>query len=188
MTVRHLPNALSAFRLVAAPVLLVLAWTGQADAFLVLLVASFASDVLDGQIARRMNVASETGAKLDSWGDLATYGVLPFAVYWLWPELVRAEWKFVAAVLVAYLLPIAIGWIKFKRLTSYHTWGAKASAIVMGAALLVLFAGGPSWPFHAAAVLLIAEAIEELAITSVLPRWTSDVPTLFHARRIAKEA
>ena len=184
---RHLPNALSVFRLIAAPALLALAWTGHAAGFVALLVCSFASDVIDGQLARRLELASPLGAKLDSWGDLATYGVLPFGVYWLWPELIAAEWRYVALVFVAYTLPIAIGLMKFRRLTSYHTWGAKASAIVMGAALLILFAGGPSWPFHAASILLVAEAIEELAITSVLPRWVSDVPTLWHARRIARE-
>ena len=184
---RHLPNLLSVFRLVAAPALLGLAWLGETQAFLVLLVVSLASDLLDGQLARRLDLASPLGAKLDSWGDLATYSVLPLGVYWLWPELIAAELGYVIAVLVAYCLPIVFGLVKFRRLTSYHTWGAKASSIVMGGALLVLFSGGPSWAFHAASLLLVAEALEEIAITRVLPRWACDVPTLWHARRLASE-
>ena len=85
-----------------------------------------------------MFASGVAGAKLDSWGDLATYTALPFGVYWLWPGLIAAELDYVLAVAVAYTLPIAFGLVKFRRLTSYHTWGAKASAIVMGGALLLL--------------------------------------------------
>ena len=180
---RHVPNLLSLLRLAAAPVLLALAWAGLPVLFAAFLVASLASDVVDGWWARRFEVASPLGAKLDSWGDLAIYSVLPLAVWWLWPEWVAAEVAAIGVVLVAYTLPIVCGFAKFRRLTSYHTWGAKLASVAMGAALLGLFAGGPLWPFHLAAAILVAESIEELAITWVLPRWESDVPTLWHARR-----
>ena len=62
-------------------------------------------------------------------------------------------------------MPIAFGLMKFRRLTSYHTWGAKLSSVVMGAALFVLLEGGPAWPFQLTTALLVVEAIEELAIT-----------------------
>jgi CDP-diacylglycerol--glycerol-3-phosphate 3-phosphatidyltransferase len=185
---RRLPNLLSVFRLVAAPALLGLAWLGQGQAFLILLVASLLSDAVDGLLARRFELVSPLGAKLDSWGDLAIYSTLPLCVWWLWPEVIASQFGYVVAVLAAFCLPIAVGLAKFRRLTSYHTWGAKASAVLMGGALLVLFSGGPDWPFHVATVVLVAEALEEIAITFVLPRWTSDVPTLWHARRIAAEA
>jgi len=51
----------------------------------------------------------------------------------------------------------------------------------MAAALFVLFLGGPAWPFHVAVLLLGAEALEEIAITCVLRRLRTDVPTLWHA-------
>lgn len=184
----YVPNILSILRLLAAPVLLVFAWTGQPFPFVALLVASFVSDMVDGWWARTFEVSSPLGAKLDSWGDFATYTALPLGVWWLWPELVAAEFGFIAAALTAYVLPILFGFVKFQRLTSYHTWGAKASSIVMGIALLVLFAAGPVWPFHIATVLLVAESIEELAITWVLPRWESDVPTFWHARQRVAES
>ena len=183
----RIPNLLSSFRLVGAPLLLLLAWSGAGGAFLALLVASLLSDAIDGWLARRLALTSPLGARLDSWGDLATWAVLPVGVAWLWPERIAAELATVLAVAVAYTLPIALGLFRFGRLTSYHTWGAKASAVAMAVALVLLLAGGPSWPFHAAAVLLVAEALEEVAITCVLPRWTSDVPSFWHARRIAAQ-
>ena len=81
----------------------------------------------------------------------------------------------------AYTLPIGAGLLRFGRLTSYHTWAAKGTAIWMGIALFVLFSGGPSWPFHLGVFLLVVEAMEEIAITLTLRRFRTDVPTLWHA-------
>ena len=41
----NIPNSISIFRFLMVPILLVLAWTGHARVFLILLVISFLSDV-----------------------------------------------------------------------------------------------------------------------------------------------
>jgi CDP-diacylglycerol--glycerol-3-phosphate 3-phosphatidyltransferase len=176
-----LPNLLSTFRLVTAPALLALAWCGEGGLFVALLVTSLATDVLDGQIARRRNLASELGARLDSWGDLATYTALPFCSWWLYPEMVRAEAPWLAVAVSAFVLPIVLGLLRFGRITSYHTWAAKLCAWLVGAGALSLFVGGPAVLFHAAVVFLVYEALEEIAITAVLPAWRTNVPTVWHA-------
>jgi phosphatidylglycerophosphate synthase len=70
---RQLPNLMSAGRLALAPVLLVLAWYGYPHTFLVLTAAAFASDVLDGLLARRLGSTSTLGATLDSVSDFVLY-------------------------------------------------------------------------------------------------------------------
>jgi len=177
----HVPNLLSLSRLAMVPVLAALAWTGHASLFLVAFAASLASDVVDGWLARRCGVATALGSKLDSWGDMALYTTLPLFAWWLWPDILRAQALPLGIALVAYFLPTAIGLLRFRRLTSYHTWGAKATSVVMGGAALCLFLGGPAWPFHLAVLLLVAEAIEEIAITCVLRQRHEDVPSLWHA-------
>ena len=107
------------------PVLGTLAWTNQPTAFFVGLVASLLSDVVDGWVARHQGVTTELGAKLDSWGDLATYATLPLFAWWLWPEILRAQAPFLGVALVAYFTPTLAGLLRFRRLTSYHTWAAK---------------------------------------------------------------
>ena len=181
MTLRNLPNALSLFRIAMVPLLGILAWAGHEAVFLAALLLSLSSDVADGYFARKNGVTSETGAKLDSWGDLATYVTLPLFAWWLWPEMLRAEAHYLACALFAYVLPIAVGFLRFGRLTSYHTWAAKGTAVLMGVALFVLFSDGPAWLFHVATFLLVVEAAEEIAISFVLPHWKSDVPSLWHA-------
>lgn len=183
---RGLPNALSLFRIAMVPVLGVLAWRGQAGLFLAALGLALASDVLDGIVARSSGETSPLGARLDSAGDLATYTTLPLFAWWLWPQIVRAEALAFGIAVVAYLAPIALGWLRFRRLTSYHTWAAKLTAVWMGGALFALFWAGSTWPFYVGVGLLVIEALEEIAITCVLPSWQSDVPTLWHARRRAR--
>jgi CDP-diacylglycerol--glycerol-3-phosphate 3-phosphatidyltransferase len=177
----HVPNLLSLSRLAMVPVLAALAWTGHTTLFLVAFVASLLSDVVDGWLARRFGVTTPLGSKLDSWGDMALYTTLPLFAWWLWPDILRAQALPLGIALAAYFLPTAIGLLRFRRITSYHTWGAKATSVVMGGAALCLFLGGPAWPFQLAVLLLVAEAIEEIAITFVLRRRHNDVPTLWHA-------
>jgi len=178
-----LPNALSALRLVLAPVLLWLAWTGQHTAFLVTLSVSLLSDLCDGWLARRFQQATQLGTLLDSWGDLATYLTVPLCAWWLWPELIRREAWYAAAIVAAYVFPIVLGYLKYGRLTAYHTYGAKLSAVVVGASALVLFVGGPPEPFRVATWILVLAELEEIAITTLLPEWRANVPSILHARR-----
>lgn len=182
---RQLPNLLSAFRLVMVPVLLTLAWNGYGTAFLFAFATSLASDIADGFVARQTGATSELGAKLDSWGDLANYLVLPICAWWLWPERIVAQLVLVAIALVAFLAPTLVGLLKFRRLTSYHTRVAKLSAIVMGAGLLLYLGAGVVWLFQIAVLLLVLEGIEEIAITTVLREWRANVPSIFAALRIA---
>ncbi|HOP40051.1 MAG TPA: CDP-alcohol phosphatidyltransferase family protein [Geobacteraceae bacterium] len=182
-----IPNLLSGFRLVAVPVLLVLAWRGCDRAFLALLVVALLSDVADGYLARRLHQESDLGARLDSWGDFALYITTPLSAWWLWPELILREACYVTLVVVSFVLPILIGFVKYRRLTSYHTWGAKLSAVFMGCSTVLLFAGGPAFPFHLSTGILVLTQVEEVIITFILPEWRSNVPSLAHALRLKKE-
>jgi CDP-diacylglycerol--glycerol-3-phosphate 3-phosphatidyltransferase len=182
-----IPNALSGLRLVLAPVLLYLAWTGQPTPFLVALVCSLLSDLFDGYFARRFDQATHLGTLLDSYGDFATYMTVPLCAWWLWPDLIRREAWYAAAVVASYVFPIVLGYLKYGRLTSYHTYGAKLSAVVVGASALVLFGGGPPLPFRIATWVLVLAELEETAITTILPEWRTNVPSILHARRLLKE-
>jgi phosphatidylglycerophosphate synthase len=181
-----IPNALSGLRLVIAPLLLYLAWTGQPTPFLVALSISLLSDLCDGWLARRFDQATHLGTLLDSYGDFATYMTVPLCAWWLWPDLIRREAWYAAAIVCAYVFPIVLGYLKYGRLTAYHTYGAKLSAVVVGASALVLFAGGPPLPFRIATWVLVLAELEEIAITTILPEWRANVPSILHARRLLK--
>lgn len=69
MRILTVPNALSAIRLALVPVFLVLVLTGQDVAALLVIVASSASDYLDGIIARRFGQITRLGQLLDPAAD-----------------------------------------------------------------------------------------------------------------------
>jgi CDP-diacylglycerol--glycerol-3-phosphate 3-phosphatidyltransferase len=182
-----IPNLLSGFRLIAVPFLLYLAWTGRPNLFLSLLAISLLTDSIDGFLARRFFWTSEFGTKLDSWGDFAIYMTVPVCAWWLWPEVIRREAFFVLLVIGAYSLPFIFGFVKFKRLPSYHTWSAKIAAVVMSVAIFILFIFNISWPFHCAAILQALVAFEEISITFLLPERHCNVPSFWHAVKLGKE-
>jgi len=178
-------NALTIGRIVAAPFLLMAAWHGRHDLFLGLAVYCMVSDIVDGKIARALGQASEFGARLDSWADLLMVLGGPFCAWWLQPQLFRSEALWVVTVVGGNILAVAIGFAKFRQLTSYHTRAARLTAYLAGGGAIVAITWGWPWLFRLGAAVAIYSLAEEIAITAVLPAWTPNVPTLAHARRLA---
>lgn len=177
---RKLPNLLSCMRLIAAPLLLFLARQNLPDLFLALLALSLLTDVIDGYVARRFKVTTKAGAKLDSWGDFVTFLTIVISAWWLWPEIVEREIFFVITGITSFLLPVAVGFIKFKKLPCYHTWAAKIQAVLISSAVFILFITGNAWLFRCAVVLQIFVTIEEIIITLFLTKQRCNVPSLWH--------
>ena len=178
-----IPNLLSILRILVAPLLIVAALAGSRQAFLALFLLSLASDALDGFLARQLNQVSEWGSRLDSLGDLATYLAALPGMWLLWPDLVRQERSYLLTGLLAVIVPIVLGFVKFRRLTSYHTRAAKTAAILLGFAVPILLLGGPAWPFRGAVLIFLLAEIEEAAITLRLTRWQANIPSFRHLVR-----
>lgn len=176
----NVPNLLTSFRFVAAPILLWLAWNGRGVAFMILLAVAFLTDVLDGFVARLTHQVTDFGAKLDSWADIVNYLTISVSCWWLWPDIVKREALFVSFIIVSFLLPPITGFCKFGQLTSYHTWGVKLAAALVGLTLYVLFLGGPAWPFRTAAIICLLAALEQIAITLYLAVPKSDVRSIWN--------
>lgn len=182
----QLPNLISVLRLGTAPALLWLAWYGYARAVLVALVVSFASDVLDGYLARRLGQTSALGARLDSVGDFAIYVTIPLVGWWLWPGIMGREAPYFIAVIASTILPPVFGYGKFCTITSYHTWAVKLAAFLVGGSVILLFAGWSPWLFRLATPVSVYAALEQIAITFVLPTSRSNVRSFWHL--IGKQA
>ena len=170
-----LPNLISLLRICAAPVLLGLAWRGYSRAALILLMASFASDVLDGYLARRLGQSTPFGARLDSVGDFTLYVTILLVGWRLWPDIMWREAPYFITVTASIILPAAFGYAKFRTVTSYHTWAAKLAAFLIGGSVIFLFAGGSPWLFRLATPVSVYAGLEEIAITLVLPKSHSNV-------------
>jgi len=185
-TALNLPNVLSICRLAAVPPLIYLAWTGRPGIFLACVIASLVSDFLDGLLARALNQVTDLGTRLDSWADFATTLALPICAWWLWPEVIRREAAFLIAALGTYCAAALFGFLKYRLLISYHTWAGKVAAVRRGPTVVVLLVGGPAWPFECATPAFVLAALEEMAITILLPEWRANVPSFWHALKTSR--
>ena len=188
VSVRSVPNILSLSRLVMAPMMVVAAATGHPRAFTILYGASLLTDAVDGFLARRLHVESSLGATLDSRGDLAVALCLPIGAFLLWPEMMRGLIPYVVAALIAYLAPIIAGELRYRRLPSFHTWGAKLMAILAGLALLAMFITENSLWFRLCIPFIVLESVEELIMIAILPEWHPNTPSLWHAIKLRRNS
>ena len=179
----NVPNIISTLRILTAPWLLCAAWMGYGKIFLGLLLFSLISDVIDGYLARKFNATSELGAKLDTWGDMATYLTVPLCAWWLIPDLVRKEFVFVLIVIASYVIPIFVSLLKFRKTAYYHTWIAKCAAGLMSASVFIIFIAEITWPFRVAALVQVVVAFEGILITIQLPELRSNIKSYWHLKR-----
>lgn len=182
-TVVNLPNAISLGRLVLAPVMVVLAWDQQANVFRAAFTVAVISDLLDGVLARVLNQRTELGAKLDSWADMGTYLALFFGTCMLWPQFINTHLGLILGGFGTYTVAFSFGYLKYGRLTSYHTLSGKVAAVLMAGSMIIWFFGGPEWPFRAGLIAALVSGTEQIAITLVLPSWQPNVPSFWHALR-----
>lgn len=189
---RHIPIILTASRGLLAPVVVLLAvFHRSKPAFGACLIFAFVSDIFDGIIARRMNVATPNLRRLDSITDTIFYLCTAFAAWHLYPSAVEQH---LTALIVLGVLEVAryvFDLRKFGREASYHMWSSKLWGIALFCGLFSLLALGSAGIAVAAAIYLgIIADIEGLAISVILREWESDIPTFAHAyqRRVARAA
>ena len=61
------------------------------------------------------------------------------------------------------------------------------SAVLMGPSILLLFAHITPWPFRILAVVPVTACLEELTMTTLLPNWHANIPSLRQALKLKRE-
>ena len=89
------------------------------------------TDVLDGSLARKINVQSSLGAKLDSLGDLAFYAVLITYLAMKHSEILNPFMVFIIFVCLFRVANVVFGFIKYKRLIMIHTIANKLTGFLV---------------------------------------------------------
>ena len=183
----NLPNAVSFIRILIAPVLFYLAFTGQPAWFLFGLLVSGFTDVLDGFLARMLNQITPMGSRLDSWGDFTIYSTMAICAWILWPDIVMQELTAYIVIVASITSPVIAGLIKFRAITSYHTWSVKLAVVITFVGYILLFGGWMEWPFRVAAVFSAIAALEEIAITLLIHHEHVDVRTVWAALKYNRD-
>lgn len=180
------PNIASMVRIFMAPVLLLLAYHGHEAIYLVAVLFTLFTDVLDGFLARHLNMITELGSHLDSWGDFIIYTTLAISAWLLWPEVIKQELIYFLIIIISFTLPVIIGLIKFHTLTSYHTWSVKLAVFITVVSYIVVFLDWLRWPLYMAASISAIAAIEEILITFVMKHQHADIRSIWHAMKYPK--
>lgn len=174
-----IPDWLSLYRILSAPVLLGVIFFDLRLVFSILLLTSFLSDALDGFLARRMNIVTQRGAQLDSMGDAVTFAVGLVGMVKFETDFVMEQLPLLLFAFGFYIFQLGLAYWRYGMPSSFHTYLAKLSALVQGVFMLWLFfVGIEYWLFYAAIVLSIVETIEEISLIILFPKWKSNVKGL----------
>ncbi len=182
---RHIPNALTSSRFFIAAFLIADALDGAASRlFVPLFLLAGLSDALDGLAARALKAESLRGCVLDGYADIALYAGAAVCACLLYPAVIKGHMYWLVGLLFLQFASWGFSLVKFRRMTSYHTYSAKAWAIMLFASLALLFAFGSTLLLVPMFVVGIISNIEEILITHVMPYWKGDIASLRDARRL----
>ena len=177
----YIINGITLYRVIAAPLLLVLLFKEEYLLFKWLLLLSFFTDFIDGFLARKFKVSSVLGTRLDSIGDDLTVLVAVIGLLKTNFSFVKEQQVFFIILFILFLVQVTFSLIRYRKLTSFHTYLAKLAAFAQGVFLLLaFFLDKPLLPlFYAAVLITFLELVEEIIIVAILPSWKTNVKGLY---------
>jgi phosphatidylglycerophosphate synthase len=178
-------NFISFFRIIAFPIFMVLLVINRIDIFKWLLLVSFLTDAMDGYLARKFRVTSILGARLDSISDDLTVLAAFLGLIVVHPQFLLEQWLVIVILLILFLVQAAYAFIRYQKMTSFHTYIAKAAAVLQGIFMCAMFFLDEPlpWLFYLAAGTTALGLLEETLMIGVLPTWKADVRGLYWAMR-----
>jgi CDP-diacylglycerol--glycerol-3-phosphate 3-phosphatidyltransferase len=195
--IKYVPNTLSVTRIFLVLTLLVL-WFFlpygfvMSPLFLIIYTLAGITDMLDGPIARKFNVATPLGANLDG---LADYAFIVVAIFLIVPVLMRDGLHLgivvfiIAGIIALKSVGVVVGYMRYGQLMMMHTYASKSAAMIafLLPLLLHITGLGPNIIFGLFGVYVYLFLIEEIAINSVLPAPQRDISGIRQALRIRRE-
>ena len=169
------------YRIVTFPFLVFLIFTDRVNTFKWLLLASFITDAIDGFLARKYQATSTLGAKLDSVGDDLTVLAAVIGLFVTKFEFIEKELTLFLILFGLFLIQLISSLMRYKKISSFHTYFAKAAAVLTAIFLLsVFFLDKIIYPlFYASFIITGIELIEETIIVFLLPKWKTNVKGLY---------
>ncbi len=177
----YLVNGITLYRVIAAPFLVFLIIDHRLDWFKWLLAISFFTDSIDGYLARRYKVVSVFGSRMDSIGDDLTIAAAVAGVIVLKPEFLKHEIIFVIILIALFTIQTILALIRYGKISSFHTYAAKLSAIFQGVFLMLLFfLPEPVYVlFYITSIVTSIDLLEEIVLVLLLPQWETNVKGLW---------
>jgi len=184
LSFKSVPDLLCFARLILVPVVWVLAASGLPFYTGIALLAAGLTDVLDGIIARRWNIATTYGSRLDSIADTLMEISALGALLLLKPEIITGHALVLGAWIAIEAASILLGWIKFRRIGNLHLYLTKAAGVAAYAFVIYTFVIGYNEAFfYAALALLVVSSLECLLLQLLAPGVDEHMKSIYHAYR-----
>lgn len=150
-----------------------------------LIIIGVITDIFDGIIARKLNVATERLRVWDSNADVLFWISAIFSVFWINSVFLREHLLLISAILGAEILVYLISFIKFRRPVATHTYLAKAWTLILLCFMieLILFSDSGLF-FYLCIILGFISRLEIGLILINLKSWQTDVPSYFSVRKM----
>jgi len=186
----YLVNGITIYRIVAAPVLLLLILYSRNDIFKWLLALSFLTDAIDGYLARRYQAISVLGARLDSIADDLTIAMAIFGIIKLNLQFILNEWIWIAILVVLFLVQIGSAFARYGKMTAFHTYAGKLAAVVQAVFIIsFFFTAQPLYIlFYICAFTTGFDLLEEILLIWLLPGYKLNVKGLYWALKRKRRA
>ena len=177
----YLVNFLTYYRLIAAPILIVLMACHQVFLFKWLLAISFFTDAVDGTLARTYRVTSKRGSVIDSIADDLTILAAIISMLIYKPNFILDHIYVIGVLLFFYLTQLIYALSRYGRMSSFHTYIAKFAAVAQGIFMVAFFFldQPPLWLFYITVWATIADLLEEIVLVALLPQWTANVKGIY---------
>ncbi|MFN8335688.1 MAG: CDP-alcohol phosphatidyltransferase family protein [Cyclobacteriaceae bacterium] len=189
---RHIPMVLILLRLAFGVLILIFAFFPFPDSpywIVGLLTIGLITDIFDGVIARKLNVATTSLRRWDSGVDQFFFLAAGAAAYMLCPLFFKKHATLLILLLSAECLTYLVSFVKFKKEIATHSWGAKFWTLILCATLVrLILVCDSTLLFQLCFWVGMITRLEIVAIILILKSWTNDVPSVYHAFRLRKGA
>lgn len=186
----RIPHYLILFRLLAAPVIIFLAFFLKEESripIVILMYLGLLSDIFDGIIARKQNISTEKLRRVDSQVDLLFWIAIAIATWIIFPGLIQSNKAGLLIVLAMEGLCYLVSLLKFGKETCTHAFLSKMWGITLVVAFTCLIGFNYAGiPFKASIILGVISQIDVILILFILPKWAHDIPSFYHAYLIRK--
>ena len=172
----------SFYRIMAVPLLLLFIWMDERLVFAWLLSISYATDAIDGYLARKLKISSARGSQLDSYGDQSTLLVALVGLIVFETEFMKENYLLIIIAFIPYIIQMILAFKKYGKATAFHTYLAKLSAITQAVFILwLLFLGPVYWLFYTMIVIGVLETLEEITLIFMYDKWVAGVRGIYWA-------
>jgi CDP-diacylglycerol--glycerol-3-phosphate 3-phosphatidyltransferase len=187
---KKLPVLLIFFRLLLGPVMIALTYNygkSSAPVLVVLLFLGMLSDIFDGIVARSTGVSTAKLRRMDSQTDLVFWLCAGWCAWLLHPHIIINDQYAIITIFVMEAATYVLSILKFGKETCTHAWLSKLWGITLFIALTSIIGFGYGGvPLALAVIFGIVSHIDVYLIILLLPEWTHDVPSCYHAWLIRK--